>query len=115
MEGGRERRGRGREGGREEEGGEGGREMEGGRERRGRGREGGREEEGGEGGRGRLAGWLSAPENVFCSVRESRGWEMTFITPPLERVPQRIALSTRNVGGTGGGPVLAVVLGMLTW
>ena len=54
-------------------------------------------------------------------MRESRGWEMVFTTPPLERVPQRIALNTRNVGGAGavgggggGGPVLAAVVGMLS-
>lgn len=46
------------------------------------------------------------------SVRESRGWEMVFTTPPLERVPQRVALNTRSVGGGGGGgPRLAAVLG----
>ena len=37
---------------------------------------------------------------------------MLFTTPPLERVPQRVALNTRSVGGGGGGgPRLAAVLG----
>ena len=41
---------------------------------------------------------------------------MLFTTPPLERVPQRIALNTSvsmRVAGAGGstGPILAAVLG----
>ena len=35
---------------------------------------------------------------------------MVFTTPTLERVPQRIALSTRIAGGQGG-PILAAVVG----
>ena len=50
------------------------------------------------------------------SVRESRGWDVLFTTPPLERVPQRIALNTTvsmRAAGAGGstGPILAAVLG----
>jgi hypothetical protein len=45
-------------------------------------------------------------------VRESRGWEAVFTSPPLEKPPQRIALSSRVVGhGVPGGPLLAAVLG----
>ncbi len=44
------------------------------------------------------------------TVRESRGWEVVFTTPTLERVPQRIALNTRVAGGQGG-PILAAVVG----
>ena len=48
----------------------------------------------------------------MCSVRESRGWEVVFTSPPLEKPPQRIALSSRVVGhGVPGGPLLAAVLG----
>lgn len=47
-------------------------------------------------------------------VRESRGWDVIYTTPPLERVPQRIALNTRMVGGAHGGPIVAAVLGKLT-
>ena len=55
---------------------------------------------------------LSCDLPPLFSVRESRGWEMVFTTPPLERVPQRVALNTRSVGGGGGGgPRLAAVLG----
>ncbi len=104
-----------REGGRarreERRGGEGRRERDGGRKEREGEREGRRRAE-----RDRVG--KSKEELVYLflsSVRESRGWEMTFSTPPLERVPHRIALNTRNVGGAGGGPVLAVVLGTLPW
>ena len=34
-----------------------------------------------------------------------------FTTPPLERVPHRIALNVRSVAGASGGPTLAVVVG----
>ena len=34
-----------------------------------------------------------------------------FTTPPLERVPHRIALNVRSVAGASGGPTLAVVIG----
>ena len=56
------------------------------------------------------------PYVLMSSVRESRGWDVLFTTPLLERVPQRIALnttvSTRAAGGAGNtGPVLAAVLG----
>ena len=45
---------------------------------------------------------------------------MVFTTPPLERVPQRIALNTRSIGGGGGGgthggPILAAVLGVYSY
>ena len=45
------------------------------------------------------------------SAKECRGWDLVFTSPPLERVPQRIALTTRPVGGASGAPILAVVLG----
>ena len=48
---------------------------------------------------------------LSLSVRESRGWELMFTTPPLERVPHRIALNVRSVAGASGGPTLAVVVG----
>ena len=49
--------------------------------------------------------------SLSLSVRESRGWELMFTTPPLERVPHRIALNVRSVAGASGGPTLAVVIG----
>ena len=60
---------------------------------------------------------LICPYTSLCllssslSVRESRGWELMFTTPPLERVPHRIALNVRSVAGASGGPTLAVVIG----
>jgi hypothetical protein len=53
---------------------------------------------------------------ILPSVRESRGWDVLFTTPPLERVPQRIALNTtvsmRAAGAAGStGPILAAALG----
>ena len=54
----------------------------------------------------------SPPSSSLNSVRESRGWEAVFTSPPLEKPPQRIALSSRVVGhGVPGGPLLAAVLG----
>ena len=44
------------------------------------------------------------------TVKESRGWEVAFTTPTLERVPQRIALNAR-IAGSQGGPILAAVVG----
>ena len=44
------------------------------------------------------------------AVKESRGWEVVFTTPTLERVPQRIALNAR-IAGSQGGPILAAVVG----
>ena len=49
--------------------------------------------------------------NFLLSVRESLGWEVVFTTPPLQRVPQRIALNARPTSAALGGPVLAAVLG----
>ena len=44
-------------------------------------------------------------------VRESRGWEVIFSTPLLDKPPQRISLNTRSAGGTAGEPILAAVVG----
>ena len=57
---------------------------------------------------------ISILSSCLCSVRESRGWELVFTSPPLEKPPQRIALSSRVVGhGVLGGPLLAAVLGKI--
>jgi hypothetical protein len=46
------------------------------------------------------------------SVKESRGWELVFTSPHLDKPPQRIALSSRVMGhGVPRGPLLAAALG----
>lgn len=49
---------------------------------------------------------------INFSARESKGWELVYTTPPLERVPQYISLNAR-VTATSilGDKMLAVVLG----
>ena len=42
------------------------------------------------------------------SVRESRGWEVIFSTPLLDKSPQRMTLDTRSMGS---GVILAAVVG----
>ena len=44
-------------------------------------------------------------------VRESRGWEVIFSTPLLDKAPQRVSLNTRSAGGVAGEPILAAVVG----
>ncbi len=44
-------------------------------------------------------------------VRESRGWEVIFSTPLLDKPPQRISLNTRSAGASAGEPILAAVVG----
>lgn len=46
--------------------------------------------------------------SFYSRVRESRGWEVIFTTPPLDRHPQRVCLNTRYVGGTA---ILAAAIG----
>lgn len=41
-------------------------------------------------------------------VRESRGWEVVFSTPLLDKPPQRVTLNTRSAGGVA---ILAAVVG----
>ena len=49
--------------------------------------------------------------SFFISARESRGWELLYTTPPLERVPQCIALNARVTATSLGDKLLAAVLG----
>ena len=53
--------------------------------------------------------------DCLCSARESRGWDLVFTTPTLERVPQRIALNARCTATSLGDKMLAAVLGQLTY
>ncbi len=48
--------------------------------------------------------------SLLCSAH-SRGWELVFTTPPLEKSPQRIALNGRVTATALGDKLLAVVLG----
>ena len=54
--------------------------------------------------------------NIICvsyRARESRGWELIYTTPPLERVPQCIALNARvTATATLGDRMLAALLGI---
>ena len=53
---------------------------------------------------------------IACvSARESRGWDLVFTTPTLERVPQRIALNARCTATSLGDKMLAAVLGQFHW
>ena len=47
---------------------------------------------------------------MLCSAH-SRGWELVFTSPPLEKSPQRIALNGRVTATALGDKLLAVVLG----
>ncbi len=50
---------------------------------------------------------------VSYRARESRGWELIYTTPPLERVPQCIALNARVTATTTlGDRMLAALLGL---
>ena len=48
---------------------------------------------------------------IICRVRESRGWEVIFSTPLLDKPPQRVSLNTRSTGGVAREPILAAVIG----
>jgi hypothetical protein len=47
---------------------------------------------------------------ILCA-KESKGWELIYTTPPLERVPSCIALNARVTAASLGDKMLAVVLG----
>ena len=49
---------------------------------------------------------------ITCSAKESKGWELIYTTPPLEKVPSCIALNARVTAASLGDKMLAVVLGM---
>ena len=54
--------------------------------------------------------WRREERFVLCSAH-SRGWELVFTSPPLEKSPQRIALNGRVTATALGDKLLAVVLG----
>lgn len=49
--------------------------------------------------------------SLSLRVRESRGWEVIFSTPLLDKAPQRVSLNTRSASGVSGEPILAAVVG----
>ena len=49
---------------------------------------------------------------VSCRVKESRGWELMFTTPYLDRPPQKIAVNTKVIGNGLGDKMLAYSTGM---
>ena len=49
---------------------------------------------------------------ILCRVKESRGWELVFTTPYLERPPQKIAVNAKVIGNGLGDKMLAYSTGM---
>jgi len=45
-------------------------------------------------------------------VKESRGWELVFTTPHLDRPPQKIAVNAKVIGNGLGDKMLAYSTGM---
>ena len=48
---------------------------------------------------------------MLCRVKESRGWELVFTTPYLERPPQKIAVNAKVIGNGLGDKMLAYSTG----
>ena len=48
---------------------------------------------------------------ILCRVKESRGWELVFTTPYLERPPQKIAVNAKVIGNGLGDKMLAYSTG----
>ena len=49
---------------------------------------------------------------ISCRVKESRGWELMFTTPYLDRPPQKIAVNAKVIGNGLGDKMLAYSTGM---
>ena len=49
---------------------------------------------------------------VSCRVKESRGWELVFTTPYLDKPPQKIAVNAKVIGNGLGDKMLAYSTGM---
>ena len=48
---------------------------------------------------------------VSCRVKESRGWELVFTTPYLDKPPQKIAVNAKVIGNGLGDKMLAYSTG----
>ena len=49
---------------------------------------------------------------VYCRVKESRGWELVFTTPYLDKPPQKIAVNAKVIGNGLGDKMLAYPTGI---
>ena len=48
---------------------------------------------------------------ISCRVKESRGWELMFTTPYLDKPPQKIAVNAKVIGNGLGDKMLAYSIG----